>query len=802
MPAENKKLSKELIEQSFSLTDITENILYYRKFFLMIFGVIFSLTIVYALMATPIYTADVLIQVESKKGGGVASVLSNKSDGGGLELFSSSPIAGEIEIFKSRNVMGRAIENEFLNTSVQVDNRFPLVGGLLSRVLPTDSNQLVVPPWGMSFFAWGGESLIFETFVVPIQYVGQPLYLTVMQGQQWLLQDEDDRVLARGMAGELYESEDGTLKLQTRFLRAHEGTRFKLIRYALANRINQLKGGLKIKESVRGSNILLASYESADRLFAQRMVNAIANAYVRQNIERRAEEAEKSLVFLRDQLPQLKKQAEEAASSFSDFRSREKTLDMSSEISGLMQQSVGIEKGLMEAQMKRKELLERYNPQHPYVRVIDGQIAQLQADSKSLSGQIGLLPKTQQSYLQFARDVEVSNQLYQSLLNYQQQLEVSKAGTVGNVSVIDAAVVPSSPSRPNKILIVALGGLLGLILAVLGTHGYALLAGDVRDPKKLEESMGLKTMAILPRALEQEEAMALQAEQEVAVPFMLAREHPNATSVEAFRSLRVALQFALLNALRQKVVLVTSAVPGQGKSFISANMAYLFASSGKRTLLIDADIRRTSLKKYLPIPPGMGLSEVLQSRAKVDDCFLQNVYPNLDVLPAGLPAKNPGELFTEDKLKEIIFAAARAYDMVIIDSPPVLPVNDAVVMAHLSDVTLFVARQDHVSVHEIEEALELFEKSGSKVDGLVFNSFVPSRLRYGAAAYGYYAYRYGYRGRYSRYHSYHQDGDGSNQKPASIGQAILKDVRQSSREYQTQGFKLLREFLRWLRRRD
>lgn len=200
------------------------------------------------------------------------------------------------------------------------------------------------------------------------------------------------------------------------------------------------------------------------------------------------------------------------------------------------------------------------------------------------------------------------------------------------------------------------------------------------------------------------------------------------------------------------MVLITSAVPGQGKSFISANLTYLLAASGKKLLLIDADIRRTSLRNYFPVGKALGLSEVLQEKAQLPDVLIKDIYPNLDMVPAGRPANNPGELFVEGKLNEIVEWAAENYDLVMIDSPPVLPVNDSVVLSKMADVTVFVARQDKVSLHEINESIELFKKSGTMPDGMVFNSFVPSSVRYGMTRYGYYAYRYG--GRYGRYGRY------------------------------------------------
>ena len=178
------------------------------------------------------------------------------------------------------------------------------------------------------------------------------------------------------------------------------------------------------------------------------------------------------------------------------------------------------------------------------------------------------------------------------------------------------------------------------------------------------------------------------------------------------------------------------------------------------------------------------------------------------MVPAGRPAPNPGELFVEGKLQQIITWAADNYDIVIVDSPPVLPVNDSVVLSRLCDVTMFVVRQEKVSLHEVEEAYELFNKAGVAPDGMVFNGFVPSRVRYGVSKYGYYAYKYGY-GRYGRYGRYGADAygyglDQDTQPTSQQAQVTLIDqirnpkrlLHRASRTLQQQLTRILSKFRR------
>lgn len=735
---------------SFSFSDILENIVYYRKTFLTIAIIIFSVAVIYALSSTPIYKVDVLIQVEDKKSSALGGAMQDVAKAFDMQ---ASPILGQIEIFKSRNVIGRAVESALLHTDVTVNNRIPFIGNIVYRVLSKTPDGLAIPPVDWRNLSWGGEELIIDSFNIPAPYLKKPLFLISGEQGTWRLYDEDHELLLNGRVGIETLSEDGKWQINIKSLRANPGAEFKLVRYPLQSRIKQVQLGLNAEEAGKQSGLFRASIEHPNPGFAQKLLNAISQSYVDQNTERKAEEVEKTLNFLSKKLPELADNMNQAETAFSNFRIRESTIDVPGEISALLDQSVALEKERMLAEIKKSEMQQRYQSSHPYMKAITSQLTQLRAESHTLEKQISSLPQIQQEYLGFARDAEISRNLYTGLLETAQQLQVTKAGTVGNVAVIDYAIVPELPIKPNKFSIVAIGAIMGILFGAIGANFIGMLMGKIRDPKRLEESTGLKMIAVLPFSQEQEQEQHKPNIQNKSNEiFLLAENKPNATVTESIRSLRIALQFALFNKTRKKVVLFTSAVSGQGKTFITSNLAYLLAAAGKKTLLIDADIRRTSLGSYFPINKGQGLSEVLQEKVKVEYVLQRNIKSNLDILPAGSRAHNPGELFVEGRLQEVIEWAAANYELVLIDSPPVLPVNDSVVLSRLSDVTILVTRQDQVTQHEINETIELFKKSGTMPDGIIFNSYTQSFMRYGMTRYGYYGYRYG--GKYGLYGSY------------------------------------------------
>lgn len=781
---------------SFKPADILENTIYYWRVFLIVFAVVLTAGSFYALFSTPIYTADVLIQIESAKKNAIGGAIGGAASANLDPTAGMSSVGTEMAIFSSRNVISRAVESQFLHTTIKVDNRFPLISGLIRSVLPTDDNGLTIAPFGSTDYAWGGEELLFDTFVIPSRYQLQELILKVGEDNNWTLYDQEGRQLAQGHGTELYATDDSLWKIKIQLLKARSGAEFAIVRYPVISRIGQLAGGLKLVDPVRGGSLIRATFDHPDPFFATKMINALADAYVEQNTERKAEEADKTLVFLKTLLPDLQDKADTSASQFAAYQESKSLPDVSAEIKAQIDRSINIDVQIAEANVKRQEILQRYGPLHPAVRGIDGVLAQLKSDKQEITNNLSTIPKEQLEFAKLLSRVEVDKQLYINLRNYQQQLEVSKAGTVGNVYIIDRAVVPGYPSKPKKDMIVAASGIIGLILGILAAHLFAALAGKIRDPKKLEASTGIKTLSVLPFAVEQEVNQVNNGNE----PFLLAKENPNATLVEALRSLRIALQFALVSKPRRKIVLITSAVPSQGKSFISANLAYLIAAGGKRVLLVDADIRKTSLSNYYDIRKRDGLSEYLEGSLQIDQTIC-TMYPNLDVIPAGQHPHNPGELFVEDQFTRIIECVSDRYDLIVIDSPPVLPVNDAVVLSTIADVTLFVARQNKVSLSEVEEAQELFTKAGISLDGVVFNAFIPSRIRYGLTRYPYYAYRYGF-SKYRRYENYNAyknyEAYVQHEKPAS--RSVKVHVKEDLNKFQKRLSDWLTKILKKLRK--
>ena len=729
-------------EDSINVIDLLDNLLQYRWQFIATVFVCGAIAIAYAMTATPIYSANALIQISSRQ----SSISSLAAFQGVGATENSSAVAEEIEILRSRSVMSRVVEDLKLNVVVEVENRVPYIGDWLSRVLARDPEGLVKPPVDFVDYAWGGEELVIKRVVVPDLLLGQPLLLKVGEGNRWTISHEQaTQPLASGVGpSALVTSAGGDFQLELDALVARPGTVFRILVVPPVLRTGAVSGPLTALP-VRGTNLVRLTFDHSSPTQAANILNTITEVYLLQNLEKRSEESQKTLNFLKTELPKLRQDLDAAELALNNFRATPRTVDVPSEVQQIVGLSTAIEARLLELDLKRRELLLRYDAGYPLVKALDDQRVGLEEQRAALAQKIEMLPSIEQVFVKLMLDVEINKGMYISLLNSEQQLEIAKAGTVGNVAIIDPAIVPLFPTKPKKTQIVAIGLAIGLLLGFALTQLLALITKVVRDPKKLELEIGVPTLSFMPLDGEQH-GRVLVGDKSV---FMLAKEAPDGAGVEALRSLRTALMFALSEKPRSKVILITSAVPSQGKSFISANLSYLLGATGKRSLLIDADIRKSSLHRYFDFDPkGQGLSLVLRGEVTAEAVIIKNAYENLDFLPSGPRVRNPGDLLAGEQIQKLINELAENYDFVVIDSPPLLPVHDARALGKAADVSLFVARQDAVSLTEVQDAIDVFNKSGNRFDGVVFNGFVPSRVRYG------YGYGYGYGGKYGRYGRY------------------------------------------------
>jgi tyrosine-protein kinase Etk/Wzc len=711
-----------------------------RKYFIIGLTTLFMFVgVVYAVLSTPIYQATAMLQVED---GGGASVPGLDDMGGMFE--STSAAVTEIELLKSRSVIGEAVDSLKLDMTAN-PKLFPYIGPRAFRTFtPINEGDLAEPSFGASSYAWGGESIDIFCFDVPKSAIGAGFTLVALDNNAIALLNADGEQILKGKVGQALSNTQFNLTVRT--LHARPGTEFTLARQDKLNTVLALQAAIGAKEKGKDSGIINLSLQSDKPRYAEQVLDKVAAIYVRRNVDRNSAEAQKSLEFLEVQLPEIKKQLEAAEQRFNDYQIKRQSINISLETQGVLEQVVKLETQLQELGLKRLQMGLKFKKNHPTYQGLVEQINAVNKQKKQLVAEVGKLPETQQELLRLKRDVEVSNELYTMLLGKTQELDIVRAGTVGNVRIIDtAAVNTSKPVKPKKPLIVVLATLLGGMLAVAIVLLQKAMHKGVEDPSEIE-AIGLAVYASVPYSDHQEKlkgfglgkslsAKSRKAKAHAKANGILALDNPADLSIEALRSLRTSLHFAMMEA-KNNIIAISGPSPGVGKSFVSINLAAVLAQSGKKVLIIDADMRKGYMQTQFGLKWDDGLSDYLSGRLTLDQITKPSQVEGLKVITRGQIPPNPSELLMHANFSKLVAEVSAAYDLVIIDTPPILAVTDAAIVSAHTGTTLLVVRFGQNHLREIELTRNRFEQNGIDVKGVVFNGLVKKASN----AYGYYGY--------------------------------------------------------------
>jgi polysaccharide biosynthesis transport protein len=359
--------------------------------------------------------------------------------------------------------------------------------------------------------------------------------------------------------------------------------------------------------------------------------------------------------------------------------------------------------------------------------------------------------KMNQDAIQFGimrREVESSRDLYEGLMKKLKEAGILAGLKSSNINIIDVASVPVAPVEPKIPLNIGLGCVGGLLLGVCAAFIVESLDSSIRTPEDVENFCSLPPLGIIPSATSSA-APKILVKGMIILPVTV--EHRNSGSAEAFRALRTSLMLSSPGAPPQ-VVVVTSAVMQEGKSFISINLAVVLAQTGQQVLLVDADMRRPAVTKYMGIAMNAGLSACLAG-TKDSSAMIVKVeeIPGLHVMPSGLMPPYPAELLASEALPRLVQGWREQFQYVIIDTPPALAVTDAVVSARVADAVLLVARSEKTRRQSLARARDLLMKSRVRIAGVVVNGLAFDSVDY-RQYYGHYG---------NNYEAYYHNGNGN-----------------------------------------
>jgi capsular exopolysaccharide synthesis family protein len=553
--------------------------------------------------------------------------------------------------------------------------------------------------------------------------------------------------------------------------------------------------GLNI-EPVRDSRLVRVNFDSPSAQFATQAANAVAEGFIASNIERGFDASSYAKKYLEDHLQQLKIKLEDSERQLVQVAQQEKIFghadgqslsdqslsQLNAALSVAQSARIAAEARWHQAesatgtalpsdmltnsiihalQEKRADLMGQYQdklsvykPSWPAMIQLQSQITEIDKQIKNevanikgsvraeyqaalaqetlLMKQIDMaknsvldLESRSIRYNVLKREVDTNRQLYDSLLQRYKEVGLAGGVTTNNISMVDRAEVPHAPYKPDLSRNLLLALLLGLGLGTLLAFFFEYLDDTLRTPDDIEKQLGLAVLGIIPKLKNTSPTAAL--------------EDPRSSFSEAYRSVRTALQFSTESGVPRSL-LITSSIPGEGKSTTALTLAQHFAQLGKRVLLIDADLRNPTLHKTLAIDNMLGLSNCLAGAAKPQDVIHAPAEENLHVIPSGPLPPNPAELLAGPKMLSLLTVAMAKYDQVIIDGPPTMGLADAPIISHVAMGTLLVIDASQTRRQVAKGAVKRLLSARARLIGALLTKVDTRAAGYGAYGYGDYAY--------------------------------------------------------------
>lgn len=676
---------------------------------------------IYAFSATPVYQADALVQVEAKQDNSLLKSLSQF----GSDL--SPDVAPELLLLKSRMILGETVDQ--LGLTYHVKRRvLPVIGPVWEQIRGRKSDEITI-----------------GALTIPL-LEGEPQTLLLTVQDQGRFHLEGKTLAVDGVVGKVLVK-DGVSLLVTS-LDSVPGTQFILKTVTKLEAINAIQKRLTVAESAKQSGMIALTIAGEDPSKIARVLNTIAENYLSQNIARQEAQDTRSLTFLQTQLPKISRELDEAEARLNAYREKRDSVDLSLEAKSVLDQVVNVENQLNELTFREAEVSQLFKKDHPTYRALREKKQTLEQERTRLNKRVSAMPSTQQEILRLSRDVESGRTIYLQLLTRQQELNISRSSAIGNVRIIDPAVTQPIPIKPRKALIIVLGMLMGLMLSTGTVFVRSAFKRGITSSEQLE-MQGIPLLATLPRSvwlwkkthLRRRNLFASHWKHRTSnVPF-LPVDRPTDMFVEAVRGLRTSLHFTMMDATN-RIVVVSGPTQDCGKTLVSTSLASIAAQAGQRVLFIDADMRKGYVHNIFKLNNHLGLSSVLGGNVEWQDAVQRFEKGGFDVLTCGPRPSHPVDLLMSERFQAVMSRIDTLYDIVIIDTPPVLAVTDALLITRAAATTLLVARFGKTSGKEVEHSLKRLRQTGVQVTGAILNDIVKSAALYYNSGYSHYEYGY------------------------------------------------------------
>ncbi len=501
----------------------------------------------------------------------------------------------------------------------------------------------------------------------------------------------------------------------------------------------------EIREAVTATRVtetdmIQISVVYPDPKLAAAIANSTADAFIEVDFLQKTRQARNLRRFIEKQLEILSKKLKSVETQIQDFRQSGRAFGL----------AMGLEQRLSELEKDRNVLLKQFTEKHPDVLKFDDQI-------QGVRQQIRRLPAHELEFARFQRELEINDRAYRVMKEKYEAARLAEAEEVSDVTIIESATVPAHPISPRKDLNKMLGAFIGLILGLAFAFIHENLDTSIGTIDDVERTVRLPVIGIVPYFNPHEEDFPWwRIDRSIIQLFRNPRELPPdsaylimnqdtlSTLAEAYRILRTFVEFIMEKKTGQaRTLIITSTGPQEGKTLTASNLAISMAQAGKKTLLIDADLRRPTIHRLFGLQRAPGLSEVLLGtvhynqackamgdilvgdNSKWDHLTATKLLDRLEILTTGVHNPNPAELIASEEMKNLLNQLRSEYDYIILDTPPVLPVTDSRTLGLLADATFFVYRAGKTARRALTRAREELNLAGVNVKGIILNQATP-----------------------------------------------------------------------------
>jgi tyrosine-protein kinase Etk/Wzc len=736
-----------------------------RKVFFLAFLAVFIGVALYTFTMRPVYEASATLHVKDEKGGN--SELMDM-----LAMGSATPVDAELEILKSRTNAEKVVEQLRLNWRI-FDRPDNVTFRLLEFISTAEEPSYTVELTGNGgYTVYDKDKKLIGTGRSDQLLRGPGLTLLLAnltgdKGDTFRLQIRPFNGTVAGLRSKIKASEVGkkTNIISVSYNDTNPKQARDVVNTLLRVYLDQ-SVGFKTEEANRTVGFveeqlkeLRVTLDSAEKdLQAYKSSSGVVqlDATAQQLITKLSgTEQQRTGITLR------KKQTEFAVASLQDAMRRGNTYSPAATQSDPVMSTMA--NRLAELEVEKRGLLSQATDKHPAVRAVQSQIdelhqkiratyqnelntlAQQESDINTelgrYEGVLKTLPEAERDLAKLTRVTKVNADIYTFLLQKHEEARIARASTISNISIVDPAITPEQPVKPKKSKNLLLGLLVGCMLGVGLAFFQEYLDDTIKDVEGAKRELKWPLLAMIP-CIDGGEGKEGEGKVDERKTSLISHTDPKSTISEAFRALRTGLHFSAVSKKKQ-VLLITSTFPGEGKSTISSNLACILSQTGARTVVIDCDLRRSTLHEKFALTKEPGLTNLLAGDLTLEQVIKHTPIPNLDFISAGVTPPNPAELLGSREMADLVAELRTRYDTVLIDAPPVLAVTDAPLLTAVCDLVMVVLEAGRVPVKAARQMRETLLSVSAPVAGMIINDKSgKGREGYGYGKYGYYGYGY------------------------------------------------------------